>query len=197
MLERLGVAECDVIAHDIGDSVAAELMHRANTGALAFSMPNVTLLNGSIFIDLAQLTSGQKLFLRMPARPTRIAPPVRLFRRQIKSLFSPQHQPPAEEFEMMELLLQHEDGHRMIPVTIKYIEERRAKQRRWTEALVGFKGELTALWGDLDTVAVPEMVRRLVELRPSTHVTRWMDVAHWPQIEVPGRVAAELHKVSA
>ncbi len=195
LLAHLGVKACDVVAHDIGDSVAAELMHRANEGSLSFQLKRVALLNGSIFIDLAQLTSGQKLFLKLPPRRMKVAPPVKMFRRQIKSLFSPQHRPPDEEFEMMELFLQHEDGHRIIPITIRYINERRLNQARWTDSLTAFPGELAAFWGELDTVAVPEMITRLSELRPTTRVTRWPDVAHWPQLEVPDRVATELQEL--
>jgi pimeloyl-ACP methyl ester carboxylesterase len=192
LLAHLEVEACDVVAHDIGDSVAAELMHRLNNGSLSFEVGRIALLNGSIFIDLAQLTSGQKLFLKLPARPMKVAPPVRMFRRQIKSLFSPQHRPPEDEFEMMETFLKHEGGHRIIPITIRYINERRRNQQRWTDSLVDFPGDLALLWGDLDTVAVPAMATRLEELRPSTRVTRWPDVAHWPQVEVPDRVAVEL-----
>ena len=149
LLAHLKVDACDVVAHDIGDSVAAELMHRFNTRSLSFKLGRVALLNGSIFIDLAQLTSGQKLFLKLPPRPLRFAPPVRMFRRQIKSLFSPEHRPRDDEFEMMELFLQHDDGIRIIPITIRYINERRRNQQRWTESLVEFQGELAALWGEL------------------------------------------------
>jgi len=194
ILKHLEVESCDVVAHDIGDSVAAELMHRSNNGSLSFGLNRVALLNGSIFIDMAQLTSGQKLFLKLPARPMKFAPPVRMFRRQIKSLYSPAHRPPTEEFEMMELFLKHEDGLRIIPITIRYINERRRNQRRWTDSLAQFPGELAALWGQLDSVAVPAMVDRLAELRPSTRIVRWTDVAHWPQVEVSDRVAAELHE---
>jgi pimeloyl-ACP methyl ester carboxylesterase len=197
LLGRLGVDAFDVIAHDMGDSVAAELMHRSNKSLTSIEVGRVVLLNGSIFIDLAHLTSGQKLFLRLPAKRMKIAPPIRLFRRQIKSLFSPQHRPPADEFEMMEVLLSHEDGHRIVPITIRYIEERRRNTQRWTDSLVEFSGDLGVLWGELDGVAIPAMVDRLVELRPNTRVTRWSDVSHWPQIEVPERVAAEVQKLFA
>ncbi|MGI8407421.1 MAG: alpha/beta fold hydrolase [Actinomycetota bacterium] len=194
VLAHLGVEACDIVAHDIGDSVAAELMHRSNDGSLGFQLNRVALLNGSIYIDMAQLTSGQKLFLKLPAKPMKVAPPVRMFRRQIKNLFAPQHRPPDEEFEMMELFLKHEDGVRIIPITIRYINERKRNQERWTDSLTQFRGHLAALWGELDTVAVPAMVTRLSELRPSTSVVRWPDVAHWPQVEVPDRVAIELRK---
>ncbi|MQB01112.1 MAG: alpha/beta fold hydrolase [Actinobacteria bacterium] len=194
LLDRLGVNAYDAIAHDIGDSVAAELMHRSNKGTSSIELDRVVLLNGSIFIDMAHLTSGQKLFLRLPPKRMKVAPPVRLFRRQISSLFSPQHRPATDEFEMMELLLRHEDGHRIVPITIRYIDERRRNTRRWTDSLVEFSGDLAALWGELDTVAVPAMADRLAELRPDTRVTRWPDVSHWPQLEVPERVAAEVQR---
>lgn len=195
LLGRLGVTTYDVVAHDIGDSVAAELMHRTNQATSAVELDRVVLLNGSIFIDMARLTSGQKLFLRLPPKRLKVAPPLRLFRRQIKNLFSPEHRPPPDDFEMMEQLLAHDDGHRIVPITIRYLEERRRNAQRWTDSLVGFSGDLALLWGELDTVAVPAMVDRLAGLRPDTYVTRWPDVSHWPQIEVPERVAAELQKI--
>lgn len=51
------------------------------------------------------------------------------------------------------------------------------------------------MWGDLDPVAVPAIATRLTELRPSTVAVRWSNVGHWPQLEVPDRVAAELTKL--
>jgi pimeloyl-ACP methyl ester carboxylesterase len=52
------------------------------------------------------------------------------------------------------------------------------------------------MWGTLDPIAVPAMVDRLVELRPTVDVVRWDDVGHWPSLEVPDRVAgAILHRL--
>lgn len=191
----LGITSCDLVAHDMGDSVAAELLARAGDGALGFAVNRAVLLNGSIFIEMAQLTSGQKLFLALPPRKLAFPPPVRVFRRQIRRLFSPHHQPSRAEIEMMELLLSHDGGARLVPITIRYIEERRQMAERWTSGLVDFKGDLSLIWGDLDPVAVAAIATRLSELRPSTVAVRWSDVGHWPQLEVPERVAAELEKL--
>jgi pimeloyl-ACP methyl ester carboxylesterase len=191
----LGIASCDLVAHDMGDSVAAELLARAGEGTLGFTVDRAVLLNGSIFIEMAQLTSGQKLFLALPPRKLALSPPVRVFRRQIRRLFSPDHQPSREEIEMMELLLSHEGGARLVPITIRYIEERRQMAERWTSGLVDFKGDVSLIWGDLDPVAVPAIATRLLELRPATVAVRWSDVGHWPQLEVPERVAAELMRL--
>lgn len=195
VLKELNVERCDLLAHDMGDSVASELLARANQGKLGFQLWRVVLLNGSVFIELAHLTSGQRLFLKLPAGRLPFAPPVRLFRRQLKSTFSPAHQPDESELAMAESLLAWDGGHRLLPVTIRYIEERRLRSVRWTAGLLDWPGEMTIIWGDLDPVAVPAIADRLLELRPQTRAIRWADVGHWPQLEVPHRVASELRKV--
>jgi pimeloyl-ACP methyl ester carboxylesterase len=43
LLDRLGVDAYDAIAHDIGDSVVAELMHRNNKGMLSIELDRVVL----------------------------------------------------------------------------------------------------------------------------------------------------------
>lgn len=194
---QLGISSCDVIAHDMGDSVATELLARANAKALGFDVGRVVLLNGSIFIDLANLTSGQRLFLKLPKRPLPFSLPLRVFRRQLRALFSREHPASEDHLDMLELMMRHASGDRLVPVTIRYIEERYEHAARWTAALVDFDGELTVLWGEQDGVAVPAMVDRLLQLRPSTRAIRWADVGHWPQLEVPDRVAAELEKALA
>lgn len=191
----LGIRECFLLAHDMGDSVAAELLARSNEGRLTFKVRRTVLLNGSIFIDLAQLTSGQKLFLRLPARRLSFTPPLRPFRRQIRGLFSKEHPAPSAEILMLERLLAYDGGARMVPVTIRYIEERKQRAARWTSGLVDHKEPLTLIWGEQDPVAVPAMVDRLLELRPETETVRWEDVGHWPQLEVPERVAPEVRRI--
>jgi pimeloyl-ACP methyl ester carboxylesterase len=190
---QLRVEECDVLAHDMGDSVAAELLARAGEGKLTFKIESCVLLNGSIFIDMARLTSGQKLLLRMKPRKRRIPFPVRPFRLQLRRMFA--NDPPKGVFVMMERLLARDGGARLLPVTIRYIEERRRRQERWTRALVEFPGALTAIWGEVDPVAVPAMVDRLVGLRPNVTVVRWPDVGHWPSIEAPDRLADKLGRL--
>lgn len=190
-----GIRSCDLIAHDMGDSVGAEVLARANEGRLGFSIDRAVLLNGSIFIELAQLTRGQKLLLRLPPRQLPFSLPFAPFRRQLRGLFSPEHPMTQDELAMLEALLRHGGGDRILPITIRYVEERKVRAGRWTRGLVDFRGELSILWGDLDPVAVPAIADRLVALRPSTRSVRWSDVAHWPQLEVPERVAAELRRL--
>lgn len=187
-----GIESCDLIAHDMGDSVAAELLARHSENKSSLTIGKAVLTNGSIFIDMAQLTSGQRLFLKLPPRRLRVALPVRLFRRQIRSLFSAEHPLDEDELEIMEELLRHNGGINLVPLTIRYIEERRQHSSRWVNALTEFDGPLALIWGRQDPVAIVSMVDRLVSLRPDVQAIVWDDVGHWPQLEVPDRLASEV-----
>ena len=47
----------------------------------------------------------------------------------------------------------------------------------------------TVIWGTEDKIAVEAMADKMKELRPAIDLHKWPDVAHWPPIEVPDRVA--------
>jgi pimeloyl-ACP methyl ester carboxylesterase len=184
-----GIEQAVVVSHDMGDTVASELAHRSTAGDLAFEMEQLILTNGSIFIDMAHLTAGQQGLLALPdARLDQDLPPEGL-RAALAELFSKEHPASSTDLEAMVGHVRHHDGHRLMPRTIRYIEERRAHQQRWTQALAGFAGPVTALWGEQDPIAVVAMMDRLREVRPDADIVTWPDVSHWPSLEVPDRVA--------
>jgi pimeloyl-ACP methyl ester carboxylesterase len=183
-----GVERCVLVSHDMGDTVAAELLQRQTEGTLPFSIERSILTNGSIFIELAQLSAGQQLLLQLPDE--RLPEPLELggFRPGLTETFSSEHLPADDELDAMLELLRHNGGDQLLGRLIRYIEERRANQPRWTSALVDFEGPMTALWGAQDPIAVVAMADHLKELRPHTEVILWPDVGHWPSLEVPERV---------
>lgn len=189
VLAETGVRRCALVAHDLGDTVAAELLHRHNAGQLGLSVERAILTNGSIFIDMARLTRGQRLALALPGRALPFPLPTWLLRRSLRESFTRDAPPPDGAVEELVSLVRHHDGARLIPKQIRYIAERRAHQPRWTAALVDYDGPLTALWGDRDPIAVAAMPRRLAELRPETELVTWPDIGHWPSIEAPERMA--------
>jgi pimeloyl-ACP methyl ester carboxylesterase len=193
----VGIDRCVLVSHDMGDTVAAELMMRQTEGKLPFTIERSILTNGSIFIDLVQLSAGQQFLLALPDE--KLAAPMGGAtdssggpRPGLAATFSEANPPPDEELDAMVALMQHGGGDRLLPRTVRYIEERRRDQPRWTEGLVSFDGPMTALWGELDPIAVLPMTERLKELRPATEIVTWPDVSHWPSIEVPDRVAAAI-----
>lgn len=197
LLAQLGVGRCVVVAHDMGDTVTAELACRANAGTLGFGIDQILLTNGSIFIDLAQLTRGQKLTLRLPNRASLFAMPTMILRRSLQESFTRTAPAPPGAIDALIALIQHDHGDRLMPKLIRYIEERRVHQERWTSGFVNFAGPLTLIWGEEDPIAVLAMTERMKQLRPSTTLVRLAGVGHWTSIEAPALLADEIRAALA
>lgn len=86
------------------------------------------------------------------------------------------------------------DGHRLMARTIRYIEDRRAEQERYTGAIEAHPSPLAIVWGELDPVAVTPMAERLHAARPDSTLAVLGGVGHYPMIEDPARFAAETLK---
>jgi pimeloyl-ACP methyl ester carboxylesterase len=177
-----------LVAHDMGTSVATELMARELEGQQT-GIVGALLFNGSILLDRARPTLGQKL-LRSPVGPlaARLASE-RFFRRQFASLFSPAHPLSAEEAADQWALLAHDGGHRVAHRLIQYMDERERHADRWHGAFARWPKPLELAWGLRDPVAVPAVLEGLRELRPEAPVTELPEVGHYPQIEVPRELA--------
>jgi len=70
LLKMLGITEFDLLAHDMGASVACELLHRLETSQTSLSLRSLTILNAGIYMDMHQPLPTQRL-LRTPVRTAR------------------------------------------------------------------------------------------------------------------------------
>jgi pimeloyl-ACP methyl ester carboxylesterase len=199
------LSSCDVdrtviVAHDVGDTVAAELLHRHNDGVLSFDVVGCVLTNGSIFIDLVQLSDGQQALLALPDEPLAQSLGSDLLRAGLAATFPP-YQPEADELDAIIALVEHNGGDLLLPRLIRYIEERRLNQPRWSAGLVDAAIPMTAVWGELDPIAVPAMADRLESLRRdagnSIDIVHWPDGWHWPPVERPAELAAVIRRCVA
>jgi pimeloyl-ACP methyl ester carboxylesterase len=181
-----------IVAHDMGTSVANELMARDIEGSLDMELVGALLLNGSMVQDAASPTLGQRL-LRSAVGPlfSRLSSE-RFFRQQFGSIFSPGHPLTDEEAEDQWALVCAGGGRTLNHKTIRYMEERFRHAERWHGAIRDWPKPVSLAWGMLDPVATENVLDALVELRPAAPLTRFDDLGHYPQIEDPGRVAAAL-----
>src|SRR6478735_5476535 len=103
-----------LLAHDMGTSVATELLARDVAGALPFEIQRAVLTNGSVIIERASLRPSQKI-LRGPLGPVlaRLTNE-RGFLRGFAKLFSTAHPLTAEEAKAQWALMARDDGHRII-----------------------------------------------------------------------------------
>jgi pimeloyl-ACP methyl ester carboxylesterase len=181
------------VAHDMGTSVANELMARDIEGSLEMDLIGGLLLNGSMVQDAASPTLGQRilrsavggLFSRLSSE--------RFFRQQFGSIFSPDHPLTREEAEDQWELVCADGGRTINHKTIAYMDERFKHAERWHGAIRDWEKPLSLAWGMLDPVATEQVLDAVIALRPSAPVTRFEDLGHYPQIEDPERVADALH----
>lgn len=189
VVARFGGEPVTLVAHDMATSVATELLARDLEGRLPFALAGVLLLNGSIVIEAASLTAGQKL-LRSPLGPlaARLTNE-RGFRRQFARIFSAEHALSEAEAEDQWSLLAYHGGHRILDRLCFYLSERVRYGPRWHGALRDWPGKLELAWAALDPVCTEAVLQAVLALRPDAPLTRLPALGHYPQLEDPLAVA--------
>jgi pimeloyl-ACP methyl ester carboxylesterase len=189
VVAALGGERFALLTHDMGDTVGGELLARDLEGALPFSIGRRVLTNGSIYIEMAQLTPGQQMLLGLADERVDIATfgldPRDGFRNGVAATFSPAHPASDDELDAQWELTAHELGHTLLARTIRYIEDRRAEEARFTGAIERHPTPLGVIWGDLDPVAVYAMTDRLLAARPDATRVTLNGVGHYPMVEAP------------
>jgi len=184
-----------LVAHDMGASVATELLARDLEGRLGFRLAAVLLLNASLVIQQASLTISQKL-LRGRAGPlmARLSNQ-RAFRIQVARLFSAAHPFTDEEAADQWSLLATAGGHRLLDKLTHYLHERVAYAPRWHGALRDWPGQLELAWAGQDPVCTEAVLQAVLELRPQAKLTRLAELGHYPQLEEPMAVTAVIDRL--
>jgi pimeloyl-ACP methyl ester carboxylesterase len=192
LVRREGSPPVFLVGHDMGTSVATELMARNLAGKLEMNVTGALLFNGSMLLHLAKPTLGQRL-LRGPLGPlfARLTTE-RSFRAQFSRVFSAEHPLSAEEAADQWSLIAHNGGDRIAHKLIHYMDERERLTERWHGAIRDWPGPLTLTWGLLDPVARTEVLDGLRALRPGVETIEIPEAAHYPQIECPERIAVAL-----
>jgi pimeloyl-ACP methyl ester carboxylesterase len=191
MLTRLlGIHRLKLVAHDMGTSVATELLAKRERGLLPFEIDALVLMNGSIHIELCELTTSQKL-LR-----TRLGPLfVKLSSR--RSFGAQMHRISGKllsdsDLDDMWCLMRHKDGLTHMPALISYVDERFRFWDRWVGSLTRLDVPSLVLWGSADTVAVMAIGEKLASEIPDARLTRLEGIGHYLMLEEPARVVAAL-----
>jgi pimeloyl-ACP methyl ester carboxylesterase len=192
LVRRAGSPPVYLVAHDRGTSVATELFARELEGRARIEIAGALLFNGSILLDRASPTTGQKLlrsrFGPLFARLTT----ERSFRLQFGRIFSATHPLTRTEAADQWALLAHGGGHRIGHLLVNYMAERERYVERWHGAFRNWPGRLSLAWGLEDPVATTAVLDGLRELREGVPVRELPGIGHYPQLERPDLIAAAL-----
>ena len=190
----LGLDRVALLSHDMGDTVGGELLARRAEGSWLVEVTQRVVTNGSIYIRQAHLTNGQLLLLGLPDEKLQPGNPINAatLTQSLRDTFSSatplvpggwsEDPVPAAAAQIVRA-----DGHRVLPRLIRYIEERRVNERRFTGAIESDPSPLHVVWGLDDPIAVPSMVDTLLAARPDATAVRLERVGHYPMVESPSR----------
>ncbi|HUA75537.1 MAG TPA: alpha/beta hydrolase [Solirubrobacteraceae bacterium] len=190
--EREGIAETTLVVHDYAVSVAQELLARRAEGALAVQLRAVHLLNGGLYPDIHRRQPTQDLLLD-PEHGPRIGELMNeeVFVAGVKPTFAENFDAAADSAEMWRGM-HREEGQRIGHRLIRYVVDRERHEARWVAALEQADLPLRFVWGMLDPVSGAHMAERIAQRLPDAPLLTLADVAHWPMLEAPDRVAAAL-----
>jgi pimeloyl-ACP methyl ester carboxylesterase len=189
---REGIESTVVVAHDYSVSVAQELLTRRAAGALTADLRAVYFMNGGIYPDLHRPQPVQEALLD-PEQGPRISAAMNgdLFIAGLAPTF-PEGYGSALDAANIWQSFSLRDGQLNSHLLIRYIEDRRENAERWTAVLETTDVPLSFVWGMLDPISGAHMAERIRERLPEAPFTALDDVAHWPPLEAPERVAAAL-----
>lgn len=187
LLDHLVINQLSILAHDIGDSVAQELLGRTRP-----KITNLILMNGSIVsspFEDPKFLLAQKILLtptaiRLLSKAGLINKSYYLYMlRQAfyKSLTT-------AEKDAFWTLFKYNNGHKNYPRLIQYMHERTQHEQKWLDNLVNSDIPLTLIWGQEDPIAPPIIASKVQQRLPQTPIHLLPNTAHYPHWESPDTV---------
>jgi pimeloyl-ACP methyl ester carboxylesterase len=188
-----GIEETALVVHDIGATVAQELLARQSEGGLSTRLTRVVFLNSALYAGV----SRPRLVQRLIAQPI-VGPVVgrfvteRPFVRSLAAVFSAAHPLSSTTARDYWVAFRRRAASPHIHHLLQYIPERTRHHARWETALDRGAIPMHFIWGMADPVSGAPVVDRIRARLPGACVIALDDVGHYPQLEVPERVVSEL-----
>jgi pimeloyl-ACP methyl ester carboxylesterase len=187
LLSKLGVKQYHILAHDYGDSVAQELLSRQEAIDNAAKIQSICFLNGGLFASHHRPLFTQKLLKsRFGGLASHFMNKASLSR-GFNKIFAANSQPNTHEIDTLWQLLEHNNGKRVLPKLLSYLDERKQHGKRWVESMISTSVPLYFINGVHDPISGQHMLDYYIDIIPHPRTTA-LDVGHYPQLEAPEKV---------
>jgi pimeloyl-ACP methyl ester carboxylesterase len=184
-VEETGVNRLALMTHDMGDTVGGELLARHSEGRWPIDVTRRVLTNGSIYLEMAHLTDGQQLLLSLPDEAVAVGPEQTALAAALAATMAEGSTEARRDLAGDAELICREAGNTLLTRTIRYVEDRRRAEERYTGAIETHPSPLGVIWGSVDPIAVREMAVRLGERRPDATLCVLEGIGHYPMLEAP------------
>ena len=190
LLVELDIESAHILAHDLGDTIAQELLARQREGRARIEWLSCVLLNGGLFPETHRPRPIQRLLLSPLGPLVALLTTEKAFRRNMHRIFSRAHPPSPEFLQATWQLIKANRGKAAIPRLIRYMSERVTYRERWVAPLVEGTVPIRLINGTQDPISGRHMAERFAALVPAADVVLLEEAGHYPHIEVPQRVLA-------
>ncbi|XP_064633575.1 mesoderm-specific transcript protein-like [Lineus longissimus] len=197
LLVKLGIKEFHVLAHDYGDTVTQEFLHRYEqdhfAGPPKMTVLSVCLLNGGIYPVIHQPRVMQKLLLVPYVGPLL----GRLtfyfaFKFGFSEIFGPNTRPSEEEYSDFWATIRFNDGNLVMHRLLSYIQERFVNEDNWVGVLQTTSVPVHIIYGPADPVNPPAFIPYAKKVTPRVTMSVLdKTIGHYVQLEDPKTVVQE------
>ena len=182
---QLGVRRARLVGHDMGLTIAVEMLCRQEEGTLPLELESLVLCNASHLIELAHLTPVQEaLMTEEGAREFAEHYDPERFAQGFRFLWADPSRTPEVDLRAIAYWMCWNGGLEVIGRIARYNLERRQFAERWRSIFQRVRLPMRIVWGDRDPIAVLEIGRRLAEMAQAPLVVL-ENVGHYPQMEAP------------
>ena len=182
--QELGLKNIHLVAHDYGTSVANEILVRKLRGHEPVKIKSITLCNGSMHVELAQMKVIQKL-LKHPFWGKYVAAMSTefLFQKSMQDIWFDKSLFDKEEITTLYTMLMSNGGRQTFHKVSQYNNERVKYWHRWIGSLPEIDIPTHILWAQQDPIAVKAIAELLHTEIPHSVYTKIENCGHYPMLE--------------
>ena len=189
VLNRLGVEETHILSHDLGVSIAQELIARDLLEKNSFTIQSLVYMNGGLFMDTYQPRMIQRLLSQSPKLIGKLLSNLLSkpkLDKAIKTVFGPETQPSELLLTQFWDIINYKDGKSIAYLIGRLVFDKVNHQEKWIHAMQTTTIPMCFINGPFDPNSGIHMANRYKELIPNPNV-KLLDekIGHWPQLEDP------------
>jgi len=189
ILTYLDVQETHILSHDLGVSIAQELIARDLNGLNKFRINSLVYMNGGLFMDVYKPRFIQRLLSQSPKPIGQLMSNLlskKKLDKAIKSVFGPDTQPTKLILQQFWDILNFKDGKSIAYLIGRLVFDKVNHQEKWINAMQTTDIPMCFINGPFDPNSGIHMANRYKELIPNPNVKLLSNnIGHWPQVEDP------------
>lgn len=185
---KAGISEAHILAHDLGDTVAQELLARQLEKSSKINWLSCVFMNGGLFPETHHAFFVQKLLLSPLGPAIASLMSEKSMKKNLTKVFSKAHPPTNEFIQETWKLTSENNGILMLPRLIRYIKEREIYRERWVRPIINAVVPIRLINGIEDPISGKHVADRFDELVPHADIVLLKNCGHYPHVEMPQEV---------